>query len=293
MSLADYGYSARTERWRVIRPVELGGLGLLVMLVCWLVFPRQLATTLRAARMDAVTLSYAESWLRARPEDYELRLLVARDLIELGLTEEAAAQLDYVASHTRRREWLDQRAWLAARLPFVAYMAVAPSERAGHPLGEEATRAFEAVDPGTLDAPSLRDYAAMAEALARPAAAVRAFHLIADRSDDRAVWYREAARIWLAQGRYGASAEERLRAMDAEPDADRRREDFLQALATLQAGSLFDQAMAVARRRAPAYRDQPEVLYRLMNLARASGDARQARYFAALLLELAVPEEGP
>lgn len=286
MSSTSYGFNAAHERWRVIGPWELVVLGFLVVLVCWLVFPRDLSSGLRNARMDAVTLSYARTWLKARPEDYELRLLMARDLIDLGLFRQAGDQLDYVAGHSDQREQLNLQAWLRARLPFVALMAVPPEERADSAIAVEAGYAFRRVDPTTLDNEEVRRYADMALALGNPEAAVRAYHVLADRQPSPTVWYRQAARDLLAHGRYRGAADEYLRAMDSQSDPAQRRDDFLRALATLQAGGLLEQALDEGRRRGAAFHDQPEVLYRLMNLARAAGDHGQAQSYARRLLRL-------
>ncbi|MBL7251336.1 tetratricopeptide repeat protein [Alloalcanivorax marinus] len=286
MSSKSYGFSVAHDRWRVIGPLELLVLALLVVLVCWLVFPRDLSSILRNARMDAVTLSYARTWLQARPDDYELRLLMARDLIELGLFEQAEEQLDYVAGQSNQRELLNLQAWLRARLPFVALMALPAEERADSPISVEAGFALRRVDPTDLGDDEVRRYADMALLLGNLDAAVRAYHLLAERQPSPSTWYRQAATDLLAHGRYRAAANEYLLAMESQTDPALRRADFLQALATLQAGGLLDQALAVGRRQGPAFADQPEVLYRLMNLARAAGDHRQAQFYATRLLRL-------
>ncbi|MFP1683532.1 hypothetical protein ACLD0W_13545 [Alloalcanivorax sp. C16-1] len=286
MSSTSYGFSVAHERWRVIGPLELLVLGLLVVLVGWLVFPRDLSSGLRAARMDAVTLSYAQTWLRAEPDDYDLRLLMARDLIELGLFGQAREQLDYLADHARQPDLLNAQAWLRSRLPFVALMGLPPEERASSALQQQAVVAFRQVDPAGLDNEDVLRYADMALLLGDLDAAVRAYHLLAARQPSPSAWYRQAARSLLAQGRYQAAADEYLRAMENQTDPALRRADFLRALTTLQAGGLLDQALAVGGRLGPEFYHQPAVLYRLMTLARAAGDHGQAQFYAGRLLRL-------
>lgn len=286
MSSTSYGFSVAHERWRVIGPLELLVLALLVVLVCWLVFPRDLSSGLRNARMDAVTLSYARTWLQAKPDDYDLRLLMARELIELGLFEQANHQLDYVAGHSEQRTLLNFQAWLRARLPFVALMAVPPEERADSAIAVEAAFAFRRVDPSALDNEEVLRYADMALLLGNLDAAVRAYHLLADRQPSPSVWYRQAGRSLLAHGRYQAAADEYLRAMENHTDPALRQSDFLEALSILQAGGLLDRALALGDRLGPVFHDQPEVLYRLMNLARAAGDHDRAQFYAGRLLRL-------
>ena len=55
---------AAPERRAVITTAELLALGVMVVVVCWLIFPRDLADSLRAAEMDAVSLSYSNAWGR-------------------------------------------------------------------------------------------------------------------------------------------------------------------------------------------------------------------------------------
>ncbi|WP_290537898.1 hypothetical protein [Alcanivorax sp.] len=50
MSSKSYGYTVRTERLRVLGPTELFACLLLILVVCWLAFPRDLAVTLRNAQ---------------------------------------------------------------------------------------------------------------------------------------------------------------------------------------------------------------------------------------------------
>ena len=114
MSSTSYGYSVDSERRRVIGLTELAALVVLVAVVCWLVFPRDLSDTLRNADLDAVTLSYSTAWLKAKPDDHALRLVLARDLIELGRFAEADKQLDYVAANTVQPSLLDELQWLRA-----------------------------------------------------------------------------------------------------------------------------------------------------------------------------------
>ena len=70
---------AAPERRAVITTAELLALGIMVAVVCWLIFPRGLSESLRTSEMDAVSLSYSNAWLRAQPNDFPLRLLLAEE----------------------------------------------------------------------------------------------------------------------------------------------------------------------------------------------------------------------
>lgn len=286
MSSAHSDSIAAPERRAVITTAELLALGVMVVVVCWLIFPRDLSDSLRTARMDAVSLSYSGAWLRARPNDFSLRLLLAEELIELGRFEEARAQLDYVAANAERDRFLERQRWLDARMPFVALMAVPPEQREQHPLRQTSLDALAALRPAELDDQRLERYAEMALILGQLDRTVAAYHRLAERQNNPADWYQRAGRALLAQGRYPEAAREFLLAMQARSGAAAAREDFLTALATLQAGGYLEQALREARRYERAFLGDNDVLFRLMKLAQAAGNVERAEYYASLLLRL-------
>ncbi len=277
---------AVAERRAVITTAELLALGIMVAVVCWLIFPRDLSESLRTARMDAVTLSYSSAWLRAQPNDFSLRLLLAEELIELGRFDEARAQLNYVAAHAERDRFLQKQRWLEARMPFVALMAVPPEQRDESPLHRRARAALAALAPADLDDRQLERYAEMALILDQLDRAVAAYHRLAERQNNPAEWYQRAGRAFLAQGRYPEAAGEFLLAMEARSSAAGARDDFLTAMATLQAGGYLDRALQEARRHESRFLGDNEVLFHLMKLAQAAGDGERAEYYATRLLRL-------
>lgn len=277
---------AAPERRAVITIAELLALGAAVIVVCWLIFPRDLADSLRSAEMDAVSLSYSNAWLRAEPNDFPLRLLLAEELIELGRFDEAHAQLNYVAANAGSDRFLLRQQWLQARMPFVALMAVPPEYRHDDPLQEQALGALLALRPADLDYRQLERYAEMALILGQPDRAVAAYHQLAERHDNPAGWYRRAGDAFLALGRYQDAAREYLRAMLAGAGTAGGRDDFLTAMATLQAGGYLDQALREARRHESLFLDDDKVLFWLMKLAQAAGNGQRAEYYASRLLQL-------
>jgi len=283
---------AAPERRAVITTTELLALGAAVIVVCWLIFPRDLADSLRSAEMDAVSLSYSNAWLRAQPRDFSLRLLLAEELIELGRFDEARGHLGYVAAHAGSDRFLLRQQWLQARMPFVALMAVPPEHRHDDPLQDQALEALRSLRPADLDYRQLERYAEMALILGQPDRAAAAYHQLAQRQDSPAGWYRRAGDAFLARGRYQDAAREYLLAMAARAGTAGARDDFLTAMATLQAGGYFDQALREARRYESAFLADNEVLFRLMKLAQAAGNVERAEHYATLLLRLRDPGPG-
>jgi tetratricopeptide (TPR) repeat protein len=288
MGSKSYGYTVRTERLRVLSPTELLACLLLILVVCWLAFPRDLATTLRNARLDAVTLSYMQAWLKAKPDDHELRLLLARELIVLGRFGEADAQLDWVEA--AEAGYGPQVRWLRLQWDFKRLMAMEPELRVASRLQADTLASVRSQDWSALNGDQRRELAEMALALGEVEQAVRYYRLLATEAERPSDWYEKAGRVLLGQGNYLASGLAYGEAMEAAVAAAARKQYFLEALAALEAGSLHDVALRFASRYEHFYYQDKAVLYRLMRLAQAGGNLAQAQRYAVRLLRL--PNQG-
>ena len=181
MGSKSYGYTVRTERLRVLGATELLACLLLIIVVCWLAFPRDLAITLRNARLDAVTLSYMQAWLKAKPDDHELRLLMARELIVLGRFAEADAQLDWVEAADAG--YLPEIRWLRLKWDFKRLMAMEPELRPASRLQAETLASVRAQDWSMLNGEQRRELAEMALVLGAAEQAVRYYRCLLYTSD--------------------------------------------------------------------------------------------------------------
>jgi len=284
MGSKSYGYTVRTERLRVLGPTELLACLLLIVVVCWLAFPRDLATTLRNARLDAVTLSYMQAWLKAKPDDHELRLLMARELIVLGRFGEADVQLDRVEAADAGYQ--AEVRWLRLQWDFKRLMAMEPELRATSRLQAETLASMRSQDWSILDGDQRRELAEMTLVLGEVEQAVRYYRLLATEAQRPGDWYEKVGRVLLGQGNYLASGLAYGQAMEASGDDAARKQYFLEALAALEAGSLHDEALRFASRYEHLYYQDKEVLYRLMRLAQAGGNLTQAQRYAVRLLRL-------
>ena len=284
MGSKSYGYTVRTERLRVLGVTELFACLLLIIVVCWLAFPRDLALTLRNARLDAVTLSYMQAWLKAKPDDHDLRLLMARELIVMGRFDEADVQLDRVEA--ANAGYQSQVRWLRLQWDFKRLMAMEPELRDASRLQAETLASVRSQDWSTLTTEQRRELAEMALVLGEVQQTVRYYRLLATEAERPSDWYEKAGRVLLGQGNYLSSGLAYGEAMEASADATVRRQYFLEALAALEAGSLHDVALRFASRYEHLYYQDKAMLYRLMRLAQAGGNLAQAQRYAVRLLRL-------
>ena len=288
MGSKSYGYNVRTERLSVARLPELAILLIVILVTFWLVFPRDLSDTLRNSRLDAVSLSYMKAWLRAKPDDYELRLLLARELIELGEYQQASYQLELIPRGAPFG-FDSEIAWLELRRDFIQLMAVEPPERPSSSLYPHTRDGIEALNPTRLNPAQIDAAAEMAMAMGLVDQAVRLYRQQAVSGQAADKFHALSARLLLGDGRYLESAQAHLAAMDASDSYAARRKAFLSALEVLQAGEMYAEAVRVMRERDQAFLEDKAVLYRLMNLSLACADVPQAQHYAVLLLRL--PED--
>lgn len=204
MSSTSYGYSVRTERLRVVGLPELCAFLILIGVVCWMVFPRELSSSLRSARLDAVTFSYMQAWLKAKPDDHELRLLMARELILQGNFVAADDQLSYV-ERARNGRYDNQIAWLELRRDFTRLMAITPDDRLGTMLEHDTLAQLRSIDWGALNNDKRVAFADMALALGDVDLAVQAFARLAENAANPSRWHVKSAKVLLAHGRYSES----------------------------------------------------------------------------------------
>lgn len=288
MGSKSYGYNVRTERLSVARLSELAVLLLVILVAFWLVFPRDLADILRNSRLDAVSLSYMKAWLRAKPDDYELRMLLARELVELGEYQQASYQMELIP---RGDEFgFDAEiAWLELRRDFVQLMALQPGERPGSYLYPKTRERLENLNTAPLSVTQTDQAAEMAMAMGLVDQTVRLYRQLAAQGQSAEKLHALSARLLLGDGRYREAADAHLAAMDASDNYAARRKAFLSALEVLQAGERYADAIQVMRERDQAFLQDKAMLYRLMNLSLACADVPQAQHYAVLLLRL--PED--
>lgn len=283
---------AARERQRLIpAPIALA-FGALVAVALALLFPfRGLETQIGrdGPRPDALQIAYLEAWLTVRPQRAQLRYVLAHKLVHDGQYERAQEHLGQLAAGDDPR--LRSRAELLAIDIGLRQLApLAPDDPQREARATEL-RARLAALLARSDLP-----AEVGLLLAQRAAALGAGAVVND-------WYarllrqapplpaahwEDGARLLLAAGEHRLAARLFLQASLAAPAAGERRRLFLQALRTLQAASLFDEALALADAHFETYAADTEVLEFLTRLALAADRPEAAQRYAIALLRISL-----
>ncbi len=113
MSLPRSGFPAAPERLRFATTGQILGFGLMTSLIFMVIYPEQsLQRHLeRSAHTDNVSIAYLLAWLRAKPDDHYLRLLLAQRFFDKGQISESRknARPDFQNHHPRQKAAVKSR----------------------------------------------------------------------------------------------------------------------------------------------------------------------------------------
>lgn len=267
------------------------GLGLLVAAGLALTFPyhsleSRIARETRA--VDPLHIEYLRLWLRVRPQEHGLRLLLARQLAQIGDWAGARAELQALPRPTDPQA-AARVALLEIDIGFAEAYAHAPDD----PRRQELLAQLRA----QLDAMTRTAWpASMQIELAERAAQAGAF-------DAAAFWHERllagdaplSASAWEAAGRrmaaLGASelaARLYFRAQSVATRRDEQRRLFVAALRTLQGAGLYDAALASAEVHLGALGNDTDTLEFLTRFALAANRPDVAQRYATRLLKLSL-----
>ena len=266
----------------------------------WLLYPRQdLERRLATATADtdiALSVVYLENLLRSDPANMQLHLLLARQHLLLGELPEAREELQRVRGSSDP-QIQRELAWLDWELDYAGYIALAADS-------EERAR-LRPVMKQKLQA--LRRYDWPADRLARlgqwgaqfhdPAFAQQSARELAARQADpeeAARLYEQAAREALGVSDYETCAQLYILARRTTTDPQHAKAYFLAALDALQSGNRLADAVALGEREIGVLIDDPQVLLRMTELARAAARPDVADRYVRKLLRMALlrPAEG-
>lgn len=267
------------------------GLGLLVAGGLALTFPyrsleSRIARETRA--VDPLRIEYLRLWLRVRPEEHGLRMLLARQLAEIGDYAGARAELRALPRHT------DPQA--AARM---ALLELDIGLREAHALAHDDARRERLLAElrAQLDAMTRTAWPASMEVeLAERAAQAGAFdaaafwheRLLARDVQLSANAWEAAARRMAALGASELAARLYFRAQSVATRRDEKRRLFVAALRTLEGAGLYDAALAAAEVQLGVLGNDTATLEFLTRFALAANRPDVAQRYATRLLRLSL-----
>ena len=282
------------SRPRVIAPRGLAAFAVVVGIVFALMVPNPTLErrAIESRRGDLLTVAYLTNLLRTDPDDPALRFALARQQIARNETEAARATLrplldspdPGLRADSHWRDWLSYReAW--SRLDEDSPLRPALRQAMIRRLHELARENW----PDDM----LVRIASEAFTLGERDLGARTVKALAGRSTSRfdAGWYAESARSLREVGDYRGSAELYLMARQRATSLTARRQHYLAALHTLQAGNLLDEAIATAERELGDLADDTETLYAVVVLARACNRPDVADRLARRMLRLSLLEQ--
>ncbi|SDC75413.1 Tetratricopeptide repeat-containing protein [Cupriavidus sp. YR651] len=285
--------AAPAERERLLPPALVLTFTAMVGVGLALMFPRE---TLRerllgqGRTVDGLTVAYLEAWSRVAPDDTSFMGVLAEQYARSGRLDDAEAMLarmqavqgaDLTGPILRTRIEITQQR---------AYAALPDTPERAQRLALMSELLKEASAPAALRKWSLGDLQALAtqsRQIGDASAAGKLYRELAVRDPAHADFYnQQLAGIALSGGNYRDAARALFEAQARSKNLYEQRTLFLQALQTLQAGNLLDEALMEAERRGGKLLDDPDVLRFLTRLALAANKPDVAAKYVERLLKL-------
>ncbi|WP_243397893.1 tetratricopeptide repeat protein [Herbaspirillum robiniae] len=294
-----YSFNAPYERLRLFSPWTIAGFALAVGTVFALVYPKvslqqRLEVANASGRADQLTVEYLKVFLRAQPGNAALRAELVKQMIGLGQFAEARQHLALLQQGDDPASRLDA-AWLEYRIRQQETYAL--PEKSPERAAQIAQLRGQLQQLMTYPLTAQQWLALSQDALAlgdTEAAHVAFSRLLADRST-ASMPYADVVRLGkesLGLGDYRSSASFYLLAMKSAGSLETRRDHFMTALRTLQAGGLYQEALAAADANiGELANDKPTLLF-LTKLAQAANRPDAAQRYVKQLLQLSMNLRG-
>lgn len=271
-------------------------LAVLVGIALLLLFPRQDLERRLANETESTELStaYLANLLRSDPNNPRLRKLLEERQEEIRLAKiaaEAAAkappapalnpawkqwQLQVDQFRSLAKDNKAQRQALAASLANETAL-LSKSETNTDRLTALAQVALEVGDISTSQSIYQSIYQSLAQLAATP-------QLAAD-------IYAAAARSAIGQSQYQLAADWYLQSQKTATAPEQAKSAYLAAIAALQSGNQAGAALEFAQENIANFGDDPEVLHRLVDIARAAGKPQVAARYMRILLQIALQRQ--
>jgi polysaccharide biosynthesis protein PelB len=284
------------ERRRFMPAGHIFLFGLIVAGTLMAVFPgERLQRRLdSSAFSDPLSIAYLEAWLRARPEDDRLRLvLVRRQAVEGALARAGRTLAPLLGSGASAGYYRNEAESLQLDLLMQALHKQVPGGVAYDRARRAVLQQLERMAGLRWEPAPLEHFAHTAIALDAPDHALLFLRHLLETEPYEGVHIRsDIAALQLAQGHYREAAATHFLAMDHAYSRDEKRQQFMAGLAALQSGNLLDEAMAAADARWELLADDPDTLEFLARLARSANRLDRAEFYVSRLLRQRVGGQG-
>lgn len=285
-----YALDTPYQRLELFSSWAIAGFGLAVCLALVLVYPhRTLEESLTGGQQnskpDRLTIEYLKVFLKAQPTSLGLRAALVDQLVRLGSFGEAREAILPMLQSSNLAQHVDAQ-WLELNMREQEAFAAGGNSAAR----QQALHAqLSLLSTLPQDSQHLLVLGRKALAFGSNAVAARAFEQLAARPEIlTSALYAEAARATLGIGNYTTAADLYFRAMRHAGTREQRRDYFMTALRTLQAGGLYEALVPAADRHLGPLADDTQTLLFLARLARASNQLDAAERYAKRLLQLSL-----
>ncbi len=267
-------------------------LAAIIVFVLVLLYPRRdLERRISDAPDSALSVAYLANLLRSDPNNPQLRLLLARHQVRIGEMEKARQTLQPAldaSDPTLRRDarWV---LWEIVEAEFKALPNHNQKRRAQ--LREELLRGLHELASEEWPIEQKLQLGNKAYEFGEHNLGSALYRSVAQTMPDAAsasTLFDASARAALASGDYRGSAELNLLARRSSPDPVLARSYFIAAVKALQAGNQPLAALEMAEREIDGLEDDPEILFLMVNLARAAGRPDVADRYVRKLLKISL-----
>lgn len=280
---------AAHERRRLMPAGRILLFGLMVSAALLAVFPgERLERRLdSSAFSDPLSIAYLEAWLRAKPEDARLRLILVRRQTVEGALERAKQTLAPLLSDADSDgHYHNDAESLQLDILLQALWRESPGSPAYTAARSAVLLQLEKIADLSWEPSQLEAFANEAIALNAPDQALLFLQRLLETEPYENVHVRsDIAALQLGQGRYRDAAATSFLAMDKAVSRDEKRRQFIAGLSALQSGNLLDDAVAAAQSRWEVLGDDPATLEFLARLARSANRLDLAEFYVSRLLK--------
>lgn len=260
-------------------------------------FPKQRIFNQVAQANQASTVStfFLENLLRARPDDADLRLLLAHHYLEVGQITQAQTTLTQLLDSTQDDVWLKARL-LALRLQKIRTLALPEgSLQRQNGMGQLRDQIHVMISSGhSLQTKVLTQLAQSAQLIGEPELAQMLYERLGTQSEPQSsAWFAKAAGLALERSAYKQAASLYFSALRYAQTQQEKKAYYMAALKVLQAGNFLAEAIQQAQTHLEDVNQDEEILLFLIALGRAAGNGAFAQKYVKDLLRIAfVPTTG-